>query len=122
MDWVKLIESALMLVIALVIPIVAAKIGTYIAAKGDVVKQEKRLLVAQEIDKMAESALNMMRINNPNSLTIANVDKTKDDLMAKILADATIPVTKGAIAGRVAGNAVFNAALDEFLAKPKAGA
>jgi len=108
-DWTAIITALLLLGISFVIPALATVIGRFIAAKGDKVKQERRLLVAQEIDKMAESALNMILITNPHSSIIGRIDKIKDDLVARILADATIPVTKGEIAARVAGDAIFKA-------------
>lgn len=100
MDFQTIFNTIILPLLVILTPLGAA----YIARRFVVTDKDRLRLV--EIDKIAEGALNIIRINNPSKGWLNDIDDIKDRLVEEILAAGT--TTSVEVAERAASTAIAN--------------
>ncbi len=102
MDWKSLLDTLLMPVVIIVIPVVGALLKRFIDGALDLQR-------VQKIDTIAEGVLGLVMLNNPKMDILEDIDRIKDLLVDELLKDSTIPLSSRHIANRVAAAAIVKA-------------
>lgn len=96
------IIEIIMVILGVLIPYAANLFRKYVADNRDAYRLQK-------IDAIAESALELVRFNNPKWTWVSNIDQIKDALVGELLRDSTVPLKNPVIANRVAVKAIAKA-------------
>jgi hypothetical protein len=102
MDWKSLLDTLLMPIVIIVIPVVGALLKRFVDGALDLQR-------VQKLDTIAEGVLGMIILNNPKLDILDDIDTIKDLLVSELLKDSTIPVSNPVIANRVAASALQKA-------------